>query len=265
VRRHLRPFVLLVTAVVVLGAGAGAAVAVAAAGEDEAQPVEVVATAFALNGAGDATALRPIHGFRAGEALVPMLEAFDTPAPVPGTAPSAALPNPTRDHRVLVVGILDTDPTGQWLYAELPQRPNGSKGWIRASDVRAFDVANRIEVSVAANQLRVFRGDSDEVLFEATVATGRPNTPTPLGDFFIDIWNPLGHHPVYGWGQLSVSGFSEVLHSFGGGIGQIAIHGWNNDSVMGQHASNGCIRMRNVDIARVAELTGLGTPVKIVA
>ena len=45
----------------------------------------------------------------------------------------------------------------------------------------------------------------------------------------------------------------------------MAIHGWNNDSVMGQHVSNGCVRMRNVDIARVAELTSLGSPVRIVA
>jgi lipoprotein-anchoring transpeptidase ErfK/SrfK len=268
VRRHA-PFALLATALVVLAVGAG--VAIASAGDQEPQRVDVVASRFEFAGTGDATAIRPepqpapIHGFRAAEALVPLLEAFPAPGAAPGTPPSATLPNPTRDHRLLVVGILDTDPTGQWHYAQLPQRPNGSTGWIRASDVRVFDVANRIEITVSTNQLRVLRGDSDEVLFEATVATGTPETPTPLGEYFIDIWNPLGQHPVYGWGQLSVSGFSEVLHSFGGGIGQIAIHGWNNDSVMGRHVSNGCIRMRNPDIARVAELTGLGTPVRIVA
>ena len=61
-----------------------------------------------------------------------------------------------------------------------------------------------------------------------------------------------------------MSGFSEVLERFAGGIGQIAIHGWNDDSVMGRAASNGCIRMRNADIAVVAELAPLGTPVRIV-
>lgn len=262
--RYFRVLLLLVSALVVLGAGAGVAVAVAA-NQDDPQPVEVVATAFALGGGGDATAIRPIHGFRAGRATVPMLEAFASPAPAPGTPPVATLPNPTRDGRLLVVELLATDPSGQWLYAQLPQRPNGSTGWIRATDVEPFDVANRIEINVTTNQLRVLRGDSDEVLFETSVATGRPNTPTPLGDYFIDIYNPLGHHAVYGWGQMSISAFSEVLYTFGGGIGQVAIHGWNNDSVMGQHVSNGCIRMRNGDIARVAELTGLGAPVRIVA
>jgi lipoprotein-anchoring transpeptidase ErfK/SrfK len=262
VRRRLRTLLLLASALVVLGAGTGVAVA---AGQDDAQSVEVVAPAFTLGGAGDATAIRPVHGFRAAESLVPMLEAFAAPNPEPGAAPATTLPNPTRDQRLLVVGILDADPTGQWLYAQLPQRPNGTTGWIRAGDVSVFDVPNRIEINVTTNQLWVLRGDSDEVLFEATVATGRPSTPTPLGDYFIDIYNPLGHHRVYGWGQMSVSGFSEVLYTFGGGIGQIAIHGWNNDSVMGQNVSNGCIRMRNVDIEQVAALTGLGTPVKIVA
>jgi lipoprotein-anchoring transpeptidase ErfK/SrfK len=263
VRRHLRALLLLVLAFAGLGAGAG--IAVAAASHDEPEPVQVVASSFALAGDGDAAAMRPIHGFRAAEALVAQLEAFDSPAPVPGTPPSSTLPNPTREQRLLVVQILDADPTGQWLYAQLPQRPNGSTGWIRAADVRVFDVPNRIEVNVTTNQLRVFRGDSDEVLVEATVATGEPATPTPLGDFFIDIYNPLGNHAVYGWGQMSISAFSEVLYTFGGGIGQVAIHGWNDDSVMGQHVSNGCIRMRNDDIALVAQLTGLGAPVRIVA
>ncbi len=62
-----------------------------------------------------------------------------------------------------------------------------------------------------------------------------------------------------------MSGFSEVLQTFGGGIGQIAIHGTNNPSSVGADVSNGCIRLRNEDIARVAELTSVGSPVSIVA
>jgi lipoprotein-anchoring transpeptidase ErfK/SrfK len=125
-------------------------------------------------------------------------------------------------------------------------------------------VPNRIEVNLTTHRLTVFDGDTSTVLFDTDVATGAPRTPTPVGDFFIDIVNPLGGHSVYGWGQLSVSGFSDVLERFAGGIGQIAIHGWNDDSVMGSARSNGCVRMRNIDIARVAELAPLGTPVRIV-
>ena len=56
----------------------------------------------------------------------------------------------------------------------------------------------------------------------------------------------------YGAWMLSVAGFSNVLTNFGGGIGQIAIHGWSDESVIGQAVSNGCIRMPNGVIERLA-------------
>ena len=62
-----------------------------------------------------------------------------------------------------------------------------------------------------------------------------------------------------------MAGFSEVHRTFGGGIGQIALHGWNNPATVLGDVSNGCVRMVNEDIARVAELAPLGTPVQIVA
>ncbi|MDP1794684.1 MAG: L,D-transpeptidase, partial [Acidimicrobiales bacterium] len=65
--------------------------------------------------------------------------------------------------------------------------------------------------------------------------------------------------------MLSIAGFSEVLKSFGGGRGQIAMHGWSDPSVMGRDVSNGCIRMRNDDILKLSQLAPLGTPVDIVA
>jgi lipoprotein-anchoring transpeptidase ErfK/SrfK len=146
----------------------------------------------------------------------------------------------------------------------LLMRPNNSTGWVRTAELRTYEVANRVVIERAARRLTVYRGDSDEVLFATDAGVGAGRTPTPLGEFWIDIVYPLDGTGVYGWGQLSVSGFSEVLMTFGGGIGQIAIHGTNNPSSVGDDVSNGCIRLRNDDIARVAELTSVGTPVTIV-
>lgn len=241
--------------------GVGAVATVAAQDEEARRPLVVSAGEFELRGRGDASELVPVHRFAAGEAAVAELVAHDAP----GGAPVASAPNPTHEGYPLVVSVLERTEDGQWLHVRLPLRPNGTTGWVRAGDVHLWDVPNRIEVDVTTHRLRIYDGDSDVVLFETDVATGRPNTPTPLGDFHIDIVNPLGGHRVYGWGQLSVSGFSNVLERFAGGIGQIAIHGWNDDSVMGTASSNGCVRMRNADIARVAELAPLGTPVRIVA
>ena len=135
--------------------------------------------------------------------------------------------------------------------------PGGLEGEGRA------DLRSARNLQLSTHTLTVYDGDSDTIRFQTEVAVGRGSTPTPTGDFYIDIVNPLGGHRVYGWGQLSVAGFSNVLQSFGGGIGQIAIHGWNDDNIMGSSVSNGCVRMRNDDIARVAELAPLGTPVHI--
>jgi lipoprotein-anchoring transpeptidase ErfK/SrfK len=262
VRRTGRILLALLLAVIVCGAGTAAAIA-----QQEPEPYEPVvvdADPFRFRGSGDAAELVPIHRFDAGTAAVPELVAYAGPNPASAAEPVASVPNPTHEGFPLVVSIIERSADGQWAHVRLPQRPNGLTGWVRSSDLATWTVPNRVEVTLRTNTLRVFDGDSDVVLFEAIVATGRPNTPTPLGDFYIDIVNPLGGHAVYGWGQLSVAGFSDVLERFAGGIGQIAIHGWNDDSVMGSAASNGCVRMRNVDIEQLAALAPLGTPVRIV-
>ena len=60
-------------------------------------------------------------------------------------------------------------------------------------------------------------------------------------------------------------GSRDVHETFGGGIGQIALHGTNRPELIGQAVSNGCIRMTNEDITQVEALAAVGTPVTIVA
>lgn len=246
--------------------GAGGVGAVVLGGDDDAEAaLTVTAPPVDVRGTGDSAALVPVHRFTAAQAVVPGLEVFTEPGSPPGTPPASVSANPTWEGFPLVMSVIGRSDDGAWLDVRLPQRPNGSTGWVRATDVTTWEVPNRIQVSVGENTLRVFDGDSDVVLFQALVGVGTGRTPTPLGDFYIDIVNPLGGHPTYGWGQLSVAGFSEVHQTFGGGIGQIALHGWNNPNTVLGDVSNGCVRMVNDDIARVAELAPLGTPVQIVA
>lgn len=152
------------------------------------------------------------------------------------------------------------DRVGSRLQVRLPIRPNGSTAWIETDQVQTWVVPNHIVVDVSDRMLWALHGD--EVLLEAPVAVGSPNTPTPLGDFYVDISldEPGGS---YGSWMLSVAGFSDVLREFAGGIGQIAIHGWSDDSVVGQAVSNGCVRMPNPVIDRLAPLAPVGTPVHI--
>lgn len=178
----------------------------------------------------------------------------------PGGAPVRTLTNPTHEGVPLV--LLTLARQDDWLHVRLNVRPNGSTGWIKASDVRVEELAHRIVVERGVKRLRVYQGDA--VVLEEPVAVGTPRTPTPLGDFYIDaiVPNPGGAYGAY---QLSVAGFSEVLMRFGGGNGQIAIHGTNAPRLIGGEVSNGCIRMRNDSITRLAALAPLGTPVTVVA
>ena len=70
---------------------------------------------------------------------------------------------------------------------------------------------------------------------------------------------------AYGAFALGLSGYSEVLKTFNGGPGQIAIHGGANDAMLGNDVSNGCVRMLNDTILAIAQQVPLGTPVIIEA
>jgi lipoprotein-anchoring transpeptidase ErfK/SrfK len=63
---------------------------------------------------------------------------------------------------------------------------------------------------------------------------------------------------------ISLGIFSDALNSFGGSIPKIALHGTNNPSLMGQYASNGCIRVRNEIISQIAGMMPIGSKVVIV-
>jgi lipoprotein-anchoring transpeptidase ErfK/SrfK len=54
-----------------------------------------------------------------------------------------------------------------------------------------------------------------------------------------------------------------VLSSFGGGPGQIGLHGTDDAASIGSAASHGCVRMTNDDITALAQLLPLGTPITI--
>ena len=171
-----------------------------------------------------------------------------------------AFDNPTWEGLPLV--FLVQQRQGDWLEVQLNTRPNQTTAWVRAADVTLRQVTHRIVVSLAARSMTVYDGQTP--VMEAPVAIGDPTTPTPRGNYYIDgavrTPDPSG---VYGPYQLSVAAFSEVLMSFGSGVGQIAMHGTNAPSLIGSAVSNGCLRMKNADITRLANTVEIGTPVQI--
>jgi hypothetical protein len=171
-----------------------------------------------------------------------------------------AFDNPTWEGLALV--FLVQERRGDWLEVQLNTRPNQTTAWVRAADVTLRQVTHRIVVSLAARSMTVYDGQTP--VMEAPVAIGDPTTPTPRGNYYVDgavrTPDPSG---VYGPYQISVAAFSEVLMTFGSGVGQIAMHGTNAPSLVGSAVSNGCLRMRNADVTRLANTVPIGTPVQI--
>ncbi len=170
-------------------------------------------------------------------------------------------PSPTQFDGPRVFLVVDA--TEDWLEVYIPVRPNGATGWIPRDDVTLSTVNHRAEINLSDDSLTVW--DGDEVILATAAATGKPATPTPLGEFFVrDVIqsNPNG---AYGSFILGLSGYSETLETFDGKEPAIAIHGTNRPDLVGEEVSNGCIRIPNELVEMLAETVPLGTPVTVVA
>lgn len=144
---------------------------------------------------------------------------------------------------------------------QLPIRPNGATGWVRAADVRLHTIQTRILVDLSQRRITVFR--DGRVVLVTTAVIGAPSTPTPTGRFYVNqrllTSNPMGD---YGPGAVGISAFSPVLLNWAQG-GPIAIHGTNAPGLLGFAVSHGCLRVRNSDITSLLRIAVEGTPVEI--
>jgi L,D-transpeptidase catalytic domain len=145
-----------------------------------------------------------------------------------------------------------------WYRVQLPMRPNGIVGYVRAADVSIEPVRTRISVDLSTRRVTLYR-DGRSVL-SVPAAIGTPATPTPIGRFYVNQRliprDPTG---PFGPGAIGISAFSPVLTGWAQG-GPIAIHGTNRPELIGQRVSNGCIRVRNGDLVRLFDAALSGTP-----
>ncbi len=177
-------------------------------------------------------------------------------------APSQGLPAVNELGSPLV--LLSVGAEDGWLQVLLPTRPNGSTGWVRATDVNTSVPQYRVELSRAAHELWVIQISDGAIVLTAPAGIGKASTPTPAGEFFVRDHFPTGsnNHP-YGPFAFGLSGHSEVLMQFGTGDGRLAIHGTNQPSTIGADASNGCPHVANDVVLALIDYMPLGTPVVI--
>jgi L,D-transpeptidase catalytic domain len=103
---------------------------------------------------------------------------------------------------------------------------------------------------------------------EYGIAVGREGWETPTGEFRVLNMreNPLWQNPITG--ETFLQGEANPLGSrwigfWTDGKHQIGLHGTNQDDLIGQAVSHGCIRMRDAEIQVLFNQVAIGTPVVV--
>jgi L,D-transpeptidase ErfK/SrfK len=123
-----------------------------------------------------------------------------------------------------------------------------------------------LQIVIYLGQRRLVLVQNDQVIQDFPVAIGQDNWQTPVGTFKVQSMHKQPHwqHPIT---KQSIGpgpdnplgnrwiGFLEEGEFF------IGIHGTNQDTLIGQAVSHGCVRMFNKDIQTLYDKVNLGTPV----
>ena len=202
---------------------------------------------------------------------VPVAEAIQSSVAVYATPditkPEMVLPNPwllngVPHQPIPQVFLVKQTRSDGWIQILLPQRPNGSTGWIGPGTARVLADQYFIVVTLHRHRVTVFQ--SGTAVYTGPAATGAPATPTPTGLFYLRVLlHTIDQHSVYGPYAYGLSAHSDALSTFDGSDAEIGIHGNNDPSVLGQSVTHGCVRVDNAVISRLAQELPLGTPVQI--
>jgi lipoprotein-anchoring transpeptidase ErfK/SrfK len=150
----------------------------------------------------------------------------------------------------------------RWLQVRLPGRPNSGTGWIAQRGTIHAVTRWHVVVDTAARRVIVYEGGRPLRAFDAVV--GKPSTPTPAGEFFVEEDVKLGASEVGAPYAIALSARSNVFQEFQGGPGQVALHGLANiGGVPGSAVSHGCVRLDAAAMRWLVARVGPGVPVTI--
>lgn len=159
-------------------------------------------------------------------------------------------------------GVRDVDDS-----ADTTRAAAGSTTAAQPAVTQPVEPPMRIEVDIAARQLRVLRSGAPAATYG--VAVGTAEWPTQPGSWTISqvVWNPDWIPPDEAWAKDETKKESGARDNPLGHVQLVydpprTIHGTNEPASIGKAASHGSIRMRNEDAVALARevMTAGGAP-----
>jgi lipoprotein-anchoring transpeptidase ErfK/SrfK len=184
-------------------------------------------------------------------------------APSRGARPVARLLRLTPERTTNLVLALEgrRTPRAVWIRVRLPILPNNTTGWVPRRTLSDWKVV-RTHLVVDRGRLTATLYRLGRPVFFARIGIGKPQWPTPAGEFYVRNQLYGYNDPFFGPIAFGTNARSAVLTDWPGG-GFIGIHGTNQPQLIPGRVSHGCIRLRNRDILRLARLMPVGTPLTV--
>jgi hypothetical protein len=185
-------------------------------------------------------------------------------APDPDAPAVERVATETPEGTANIVPVLERrqDRAGtMWVQVRAPALPRNIEGWVPRAALGGYTVvATRLVVDLERLEA-VLYADGKRV-FEAPIGAGKPESPTPRGEFYVRNVLTSYRSSFYGPIAFGTSARSRVLTDWPAG-GFVGIHGTDRPDLIPGRVSHGCIRMHNSDIVRLARLMPVGTPLTI--
>jgi hypothetical protein len=135
-------------------------------------------------------------------------------------------------------------------------------GWVPTRVLSAPQrVAARLVIDRARRKIVLY--ENGERVLAFAIGVGARGSPTPAGRFYVRekvVVSSGGG--TYGPIAYGLSAHSKYRTDWPGG-GQVGVHGTNQPGLIPGRISNGCVRLRNRSILRLARRLRVGTPVLI--
>jgi lipoprotein-anchoring transpeptidase ErfK/SrfK len=205
----------------------------------------------------------PPSVYGVGVVSVPKLLVHAAPSPQARLLASWPEYRPEDYHPtpVLAVAARKGADTQLWYRIVVPGRPNGGRGWVRATDVTFGRNPWQVVVYRGRRMLELWNGR--RLVHRAKVAVGAPGMETPLGLYYVTFRFRPVKQPFLGTFAFATSAYSKLSDWPGGGI--VGLHGTYQPWLLGQAVSHGCVRMSNATANVLRDHVPVGTPIRILA